>query len=204
MKNRTIVSILLLVLILSGFTVVKELDDSDIGKTIQEFELRNIDNKILKLSDFSAAKGFIIVFTCNHCPFAKLYPQRFNDLNLKYKSLGVPLLAINSMDSVMYEEESFEMMQDKAIKEKFNFPYLYDPLQSVAKMFKAEHTPQAFVIWKEKNVWIIKYQGAIDDNGEHPELANPYISNAVDELLQGKKVSLPKTQSFGCRIFYRK
>ncbi len=204
MKSRTIVSILFLVLILTGFTVLKENENSDFGRIIQEFELKNTDNKTLKLSDFNGAKGFIIVFTCNHCPFAKLYPQRFNDLNEKYKKLGVPLLAINSMDTVMYEEESFEMMQEKAKKEKFTFPYLYDPFQTVAKMFKAEHTPQAFVIWKERNAYIIKYQGAIDDNGEHPELATPYIKNAVDELLQGKNVSLPKTQSFGCRIFYRK
>jgi hypothetical protein len=77
-------------------------------------------------------------------------------------------------------------------------------MQTVGKDFKAEHTPHAFVIWKENNQWIIKYSGAIDDNGEHPEKANPYIANAVDDLLHGKPVKMPETQSFGCAIFYRK
>lgn len=171
---------------------------------IHDFTLKNIDNKMVSLADFKEAKGFIIVFTCNHCPFAKLYSERFNDLNLKYKPLGVPLLAINSMDTSQYEHESFDLMQKKASKSKFNFPYLQDPLQVAGKNFGAEHTPQAFVIWKDQNTWVIKYSGAIDDNGEHPELANPYIANAVEELLQGKPVSNPLTESFGCKIFYRK
>lgn len=172
-------------------------------KVISDFKLRNVDNQFLKLSDYSDAKGFVVVFTCNHCPFAKLYPQRLNAMNEKYKVLGVPLIAINSMDTLVYEDENFERMQEKAKKEQLNFPYLYDPAQLVGKQFGAEHTPQAFVIWKEKGQWLVKYSGAIDDNGEHPELAKSFVNEAVEELLQGKTVSTPKTQSFGCRIFYR-
>lgn len=172
-------------------------------KVISDFKLRNVDNQFLKLSDYSDAKGFVVVFTCNHCPFAKLYPQRLNAMNEKYKALGVPLIAINSMDTLVYEDESFVLMQEKAKTEHLNFPYLYDPKQSVGKNFGAEHTPQAFVIWKEQNHWLVKYSGAIDDNGEHPELAKSFVNEAVEELLQGKAVTTPKTQSFGCRIFYR-
>lgn len=73
----------------------------------------------------------------------------------------------------------------------------------VGKNFGAEHTPQAFVIWKVDNQWIIKYTGAIDDNGEHPELAHSFIANAVDELLKNQPVSMPETASFGCKIFYK-
>ena len=113
----------------------------------------------------------MIVFTCNHCPFAKLYPERFNALNSKYQSLGVPLIAINSMDSAIYDEERFELMQEKSKSENFNFHYLQDGQQKVGKEFNAKHTPHAFVIWKESGSWVIKYSGAIDDNGEHPELA---------------------------------
>ena len=108
------------------------------------------------------------------------------------------------MDTLVYEEESFELMQKKAKTEKLNFPYLFDVMQSVGKNFGAEHTPQAYVIWKENNKWVIKYSGAVDDNGEHPEKATPFIGNAVDDLLSNKPVSKPETQSFGCRIFYRK
>jgi peroxiredoxin len=108
------------------------------------------------------------------------------------------------MDSVLYEEENFAMMQQKAAENQFEFPYLQDASQAVAKNFGAANTPQAFVVWKVQNNWVIKYKGAIDDNGENETLAMNYISNAVDELLQGSVVSIPNTESFGCKIFYRK
>ena len=204
MKPIKLFSFLFLLLPLCSFNFQKKEPVSTLEKSINDFSLRNTDNKIISLSDYKDAKGFMIVFTCNHCPFAKLYPERFNALNLKYQSLGVPLIAINSMDSLLYDDESFELMQQKAKSEKFNFSYLHDADQKVGKDFNAKHTPHAFVIWKMNGSWVIKYSGAIDDNGEHPELATPYISNAVDELLQNKTVTKPETESFGCAIFYRK
>jgi len=96
-------------------------------------------------------------------------------------------------------------MQEKAKSAAFIFPYLQDNLQSVAKDFNADHTPHAFVIWKENNQWIIKYTGAIDDNGaEDDKVKNHYLTNAVDDLLAGKKVHEPETRSIGCAVFYRK
>ena len=204
MKSIKLFSFFLLLLPLYSYNFQKKESVSSLGKSISDFSLRNIDNKIISLSDYKYAKGFMIVFTCNHCPFAKLYPERFNALNSKYQSLGVPLIAINSMDSAIYDEERFELMQEKAKSENFNFHYLQDGQQKVGKEFNAKHTPHAFVIWKESGSWVIKYSGAIDDNGEHPELATHYISNAVDELLQNTSVSKPETESFGCAIFYRK
>lgn len=171
---------------------------------VSDFTLKATDDRQIALSDFPAAKGFIIVFTCNHCPFAKLYPPRFNALNSTYASKGVPLLAINSMDSLLYEEESFQKMKRKAKQEKFNFPYLQDADQTVGKKFGADHTPEAFVIWKVQGEWVVKYKGAIDDNGENAASAQSYVARAVDELLQGNPVTQPETESFGCRIFYRK
>jgi len=108
------------------------------------------------------------------------------------------------MDTAVYEEESFDLMRAKAMREKTNFPYLYDVTQSVGKSFGADHTPHAFILWKENEQWIIKYAGAIDDNGEHAELANSYIENALTELLSNKAISNAETASFGCRIYYRK
>lgn len=175
-----------------------------IGNTISDFTLKNVDGKFVSLADYKDAKGFIIVFTCNHCPFAKLYTKRLNELNTNFKLKGVHLLAVNSMDTVVYEGESFLKMKNKSATEKFNFPYLYDNDQIVGKEFQADHTPHAYVIWKENGCWKIKYSGAIDDNGEEPAKANPYVANAVNELLQGKEVTLPVTNSVGCKIFFRK
>ena len=187
-----------------GFKGEPYKETKHIGKWIPDFSLLNIDSTHISFKTYPNAKGFIIVFTCNHCPFAKLYPARLNALNLKYSSLGVPLLAINSMDTAVYEEESLELMRAKAMREKTNFPYLYDVTQSVGKSFGADHTPHAFILWKENEQWIIKYAGAIDDNGEHPELANSFIENTLTELLANKAISNPETASFGCRIYYRK
>lgn len=179
-------------------------DPNFIGKKIQDFQLRSTDRSMISLTTFKNAKGFIIVFTCNHCPFAKLYTQRLNALNQRYQPMGVPLLAINSMDSLVYKEESFVSMQKKAQSASFHFYYLQDPSQAVGKMFDARHTPQAFVVWKDKEDWILKYAGAIDDNGENPSKARSYVGEAVNELLAGKPVAVQETASFGCRIFYRK
>ncbi len=174
-------------------------------KEIQNFSLRNVNGQFIGLNDYPNAKGFVVIFTCNHCPFAKLYSERLNFIDAKYKPLGIPLLAINAMDSVVYEEETFDLMRERAKTEKFTFPYLQDAAQIVGKDFQAEHTPQAYIIWKEKNnTFHIKYAGAIDDNGQVPEKATPYIPNALDELLQGKSVTHSKTKSVGCAIYYRK
>lgn len=179
------------------------LNMGDPSKTIQDFSLKNVDNKTISTKAFPDAKGFIIVFICNECPFAKLYSKRLNELSTKYKALDVPLLAINSMDTLVYEDESFKDMQLKAKNDKFKFPYLHDVDQLVAKNFNAEHTPSAFIIWKEQNRWVIKYKGAIDDNGQKPSIATPYVANNVDALLKNLPVILNETLSFGCRIFYR-
>ena len=178
---------------------------SQMEKTISDFKLINIDGNYISLKDYPCAKGFMIVFTSNHCPFAKLYPNRLNELNNKYKPLGVPVIAVSSTDTVSYEEDTYDKMVAKAIYEHFNFPYLYDAKQSVAKDFGAERTPHAFLIWKERDTWAIKYNGAIDDNGAHPELVQKrYLADAVDALLSGRGVVEKETRSIGCQIYFRK
>ena len=203
MKLVKLIGCFSLLLLIFGFYNNGNTPISSLGRVVPDFSLKNTDKSMVSLTDFKNAKGFIVIFTCNHCPFAKLYNQRLNDLNTKYKALGVPLVAINSMDATIYEEEGFEYMKKKAKTDKFNFPYLADTAQNVGRSFGAEHTPQAFIIWKVDNNWIIKYSGAIDDNGEHPELAHSFIANAVDELLNNKPISMPETASFGCKIFYK-
>jgi len=196
LKNIFIVSVYLF--IVSAFALKQK-------ETILDFSLKNTDGKMVSLANYKEAKGFIIVFTCNHCPFAKLYPPRLNALNSKYDSLGVPLIAISSTDTMMYEEDTYPKMIAKATDEQFNFPYLFDEMQSVAKNFKAQKTPHAFIIWKENEKWVVKYNGAIDDNGMEPEkVTEHYVANAVDALLANKKITIPETKSIGCQIAFRK
>ncbi len=192
-----------LIMVIFGFTLINfTILEHD---NVKDFKLKNVDGSYVSLSDYPDAKGFIIVFTCNHCPFAKLYPARLNELNLKYKKLGIPLLAISSTDTIAYEEDTYVKMVEKSKNESFNFPYLYDGQQTVAKNFKAQKTPHAYVIWKEKGQWTIKYQGAIDDNGAEPEkVENNYIALAIDQLLNNKEVKIKETKSIGCQIRFRK
>lgn len=199
MGCRHLFSIVILFVISSFTVIVKE-------KSISNFKLKSATtNKWISVSDYKNAKGFIVVFLSNKCPMAKFYSQRLNQMNEKYKKKGIFLLAINAMDTLAYAEESFATMQKKAKNDTFTFPYLQDKNQTVAKQFKAEITPQAFVAWKDQNGNLtIKYKGAIDDNAGEPEKAqNHFLTNAIDELLLGKNVTIPKSESFGCKIFYR-
>jgi peroxiredoxin len=201
MKKKGYLPLLLVfVIVFLSYSFVNSTSEN----SIKNFSLKSVNNKIVSLSDYKNAKGFMVIFTCNKCPMAKFYSERLNKLNNQYKTKGVYLLAINSMDTLAYAEESFALMQKKAKKDKLNFPYLQDKLQLVAKQFKATHTPQAFVIWKSKSgSYEVKYEGAIDDNAGDADNAKPFLANAVEELLKNKSVSEPKSESFGCRIFYR-
>ena len=108
MKSALVTSVCLLFIFLFGsFNLMLE-------KRVDNFTLLNVNGKNVSTQDYKDAKGFIVIFTCNHCPFAKLYTNRFNELNTKYSKLEVPLLAINSMDTLLYEEETFELMQKKS------------------------------------------------------------------------------------------
>lgn len=178
---------------------------ADPSKQVKDFELISTDGKLVSTRSYPDARGFIVVFTCLHCPFAKLYDKRLIQLNARYAGAHVPLLLVNSSDTLMFPDECLPNMTKAARSKKYPFPYLFDPSQAVAKDFHAEKTPHAFVIWKENNQWRIKYSGAIDDNGAHPEEVKiPYLANAVDDLLSGKPVSVPAGNSIGCAIHYRK
>ena len=173
-------------------------------KTVSDFSLKSTDNKWESLAEYPDAKGFIIVFICNHCPFVGRYADRLNALNKKYAPLGIPLLAINSIDTLIFADETFAKMIDYAKEKKYTFPYLCDENQSVARNFSAKKTPHAFVIWKEKSDWVIEYSGSLDDNGaESSKITHAYISEAIDNLLVGNKVTIPATNSIGCEIHYR-
>lgn len=173
-------------------------------KTVSDFRLKSTDKKWVSLKNFPDAKGFIIVFICNHCPFVSRYADRLNALNKKYSSLGIPLIAVNSSDTLIFGAETFAKMTEYAKKKKYTFPYLCDKNQIVGKNFAANKTPHAFVIWKEKSSWVIEYSGALDDNGAEPlKVIHPYINEAIENLLAGKKVAIPITNSIGCEIHYR-
>ena len=176
----------------------------NVGDKAMDFKLKNVDGKMVSLSDYKDAKGFIVVFTCNHCPFAKAYEGRIMDLNTKYASKGYPVIAINPNDPSQVDEDSYVNMQKRAKDKGYSFPYLMDETQDVAHAFGAAHTPHVFVLQKSGSDFIVKYIGAIDDNSDDPSAVKvKYVEDAVNNLLAGKPVSPSTTKAIGCTIKWK-
>jgi peroxiredoxin len=174
------------------------------GDKARDFKLKNVDGKMVSMSEQTAAKGFIVVFTCNHCPFAKAYEDRIIALNNKYASKGYPVLAINPNDKNSEPEDSFENMVTRAKEKKYPFPYLYDESQEIAKAYGATRTPHVYVLTKKGNELEVEYIGAIDDNADDAKAAkDKYVEQAVDNLLAGKPVSTKFTKAIGCTIKWK-
>ena len=179
------------------------IDTSNIGKVIAPFKAPTAQGNTFSFEQFPEAKAIAIVFTCNHCPFAELYIRRMNDFHREFAPLGIPLIAINPMDSLLYEDETLDEMQNKIIKDSIVYPYLQDHTQSIARMFNAAYTPQVFVIRNDSATWRIVYQGIIDDNGRFPELATPHLKNTAKAILSNLSIPKDVIASFGCKINYR-
>lgn len=176
-----------------------------VGDKATDFKLKNIDGKMLSLKNYKEAKGFIVVFTCNHCPYSQAYEQRILALDKKYATLGYPVIAINPNDPKVQPEDSFEKMKERAAKYAYTFPYLVDETQNVTRTYGATRTPHVFVLEKEGSQFIVRYIGAIDDNTEKPEaVETPYVERAVDALLMDSEVKITMTKAIGCTIKWRK
>jgi len=172
-----------------------------IGDIATDFHLKNVDNKMVSLSDYKDAKGYIVIFTCNHCPFAKAYQDRIIALNKKYATKGYPVIAINPNDPKMEPIDSFEGMQQRAKEKGFTFPYLFDDGQKIFPQYGATKTPHVFVLNKEKGKNIVRYIGAIDDNYANPaDVSHKYVEAAVDALLSNKPIVQATTVAIGCGI----
>ena len=186
------------------FSAFKNEAGYKVGDKAADFKLKNIDEKMLALSDYKDAKGIIVVFTCNHCPVSKKYENRLVALDKKYKTMAYPVLAINSNDPKKEPQDTYENMQKRAKEKGFTFPYLYDETQETARAFGASRTPQVFILQNLSGTFVVKYIGAIDDNGDEKEVKEKYVENAVDALIAGKPVSPSFTKSIGCTIKWRK
>ena len=172
-----------------------------VGDIATDFSLKNIDGKMVSLKDIKGAKGYIVVFTCNHCPYAKAYEDRVVALNAKYKTLGYPVVAINPNNPDKVKEDSFANMQERAKSKKFTFPYLLDDGQKIFPQYGATKTPHVYVLQKTAKGNVVKYIGAIDDNYEDAAaVKQKYVENAVDAVLKGKDVTVKETKAIGCSI----
>lgn len=172
-----------------------------IGDIAADFNLKNVDGKMVSLAGFKDAKGFIVIFTCNHCPYSIAYENRINGLDKMFKDKGYPVIAINPNDNKEYPEDSFDNMVIRAKEKAFTFPYLMDEGQKVYPKYGATRTPHVFILKKEEKGLVVKYIGAIDNNHSNAtDATEKYVEKAVKDLLSGKDPDPSFTKAIGCTI----
>ena len=176
----------------------------EVGDSVADFKLKNVDGKFVSLADWKEAKGFIVVFDCNTCPVSKKYNERIMALSKMFVAKGFPLIAINPNSPEVSAGDSFDEMVKYAKKKGYDFPYLYDESQKVVSEFGATNTPHVFVLNKVGSDVKVAYIGAIDDSASDASAAsNKYVEAAVNSLLAGKAVSVTKTRAIGCSIKWK-
>ncbi|GAB2959260.1 thioredoxin family protein [Hymenobacter coalescens] len=176
-----------------------------VGDQVTDFKLKNVDGRMVSLADNAAAKGYIVVFTCNTCPYAQAYEDRIIALHRKYAAQGYPVVAINPNDPQVVPGDSYAAMQQRAKNKKYGFPYLVDDTQDVARTYGATRTPHVYVLQREGQAFKVAYIGAIDNNTEDAKAATQrYVEDALTQLVAGQPVQTSATKAIGCTIKWKK
>ncbi|MDQ3966321.1 MAG: thioredoxin family protein [Actinomycetota bacterium] len=165
------------------------------------FELPGVDDQRHALTDYADKQAVAVIFTCNHCPYARAWEDRIVQIQADYADRGVQVIAINPNDPQKYPEDSFPRMKERAQEREFNFPYLYDESQDVARAYGAERTPEVFLFGKDGR---LLYHGTVDDNYEDPRaVKNHCLRDALDAALAGEAPPVAETRPIGCTIKWR-
>jgi peroxiredoxin len=204
-KPLVLFAVLALLVTLSSFYLPLADSGYRVGDKAADFKLKNVDGKMVSLADNKAAKGYIVVFTCNTCPYAQAYEQRIIGLHQKYAPLGYPVVAINPNDPQVVAGDSYTQMQKRAKEKKYAFPYLLDETQNVAHNFGATRTPHVYVLQRTGTDFTVAYIGAIDNNTEDATAAtSKYVEAAMTEIMAGKPATTNFTKAVGCGIKWKK
>jgi peroxiredoxin len=206
MKIKHIISLLMVAVVglvaFSGFSSFEDpVGGYAIGDEAVSINLMNVDGTMVSYDSFPDALGFIVIFTCNTCPYSVASEDRIIALDQEFKDKGYPVIAINPNNPDLQPADSFELMQKKAADKGFTFPYLYDESRTVYAQYGAKKTPHVYLLKKENGKRIVKYIGAIDDNVRNGgAVKDRFLANAVYELLDGKEVSVKETKAIGCSV----
>ena len=171
-----------------------------IGSPAIDFQLKGADGKVYTLQSFRDKKALVVAFTCNHCPYVKDYEDRMIQLQRDYGPKGLTFVAINSNDDKNYPEDSFEKMVQRSKEKGFNFPYVRDETQDIAKKYGGICTPHVFAFDEER---MLQYKGRIDDNRNFSLVKSNDLRNALDAMLSGKTPEVRETRPFGCSIKWK-
>lgn len=165
------------------------------------FELPGVDDRHHALADYAGKEAVALIFTCNHCPYAQAREDRIVQTQADYADRGVQVIAISANDPEKYPDDSFPRMKERAQEKEFNFPYLFDESQEVARVYGAERTPEVFLFGKDGT---LLYHGSVDDNYEDPgAVQNYYLRDALDAALADEEPPVVQTRPIGCSIKWR-
>jgi peroxiredoxin len=193
--------VVLFAMLIIGLSVVTYGQGYKVGDMATDFKLKNVDGKSVSLSDYKDAKGYIVIFTCNHCPYSIAYEDRINELNRIYEPQGYPVIAINPNDPALSPDDSFEKMIIRAKEKSFTFPYLFDEGQKIFPQYGATRTPHVYLLEKVKEGNRVAYIGAIDNNYEDASAATEkYVVQAIASLQKGNQPEVNFTKAIGCTI----
>lgn len=172
-----------------------------LGSPAPAFALPGVDGREHALDDYADAHALALVQSCNHCPYVQAWEPRMIALQREYGGRGFELVAINSNDARAYPEDSFDEMRKRAERIGFNFDYLYDEEQTVARALGAERTPEVFLFDSERR---LVYHGAIDDSRDEGAVSRHYLRDAIEALLAGEDPPVTDTPPVGCSVKWKR
>ena len=193
MKRNSVLA-LVATLSLAGSAFGLNIGDKAPDTTVK---MKNVDGKEVTIADMTGKNGTLVVFTCNHCPFAKAWQERIAAIGNSGKDKGVGVIAINSNDPTDYPEDSYAEMQKRAQTLGFTFPYVVDATSDVARAFGASRTPEAFLFDKDGK---LVYHGAIDDSQDASGVKDHFLQDAITASTAGQPVTNKETKFVGCGI----
>lgn len=176
-----------------------------VGDEARDFSLPGVDGQTVSLSGLDEAKGAIVIFSCNTCPYVVAYEDRMIELHNEFAPKGYPVIAINSNDDQVSPGDSFENMKKRSEEKDFPFPYVYDKSQEIIKAYGGTRTPHVYLLNKENGKFVVKYIGAIDNNYQDASaVTEHYVKDAVNAVMMGDEVAMSFTKAIGCTIKWTK
>jgi peroxiredoxin len=171
-----------------------------IGTEAPQFDLPGVDGENHSLDDYADAQVLVLIQSCNHCPYVQAWEGRMIELQREYGDRGVRLVAINSNDAGTHPEDSFDEMKARAERQGFNFDYLYDESQEIARALGSQRTPEVFVFDRDRR---LVYHGAIDDSRDEDAVTQRYLRDALVAVLEGLESDVRDTPPVGCTVKWK-
>ncbi len=173
----------------------------ELGQQGPAFALPGVDGATHALTDLLQQQVVVVIFSCNHCPYVQAWEDRMIAIQREFSAQGVQVVAINANDAVKYPDDSFAAMQQRAEAEGFNFLYLHDKSQEIARAYGATRTPEVFLLDGDG---VLRYRGAIDDHYQAASaVQQPYLRQAIEAVLAGNDIGIATTDAVGCTIKWK-